>query len=506
MEHYLNQLHLDGKDPQPVDSSYFNIRGSVLPGTDGASHAALIQNTPEWQAAREYVLKQMLTQGSPPAASISQPQESDDILSQRVFSSDEEDPDWASNRTRVSLSDQADHPGSLEYPLESEKRLQIQRQQTDDNDNANNRMSTFIFYESALNSNQVVKPQAYYIMLIYDALLASETGRMSLPQIYEAIERRYQFKVSTQEWQSSVRHNISHHAGFRETQQDGKTWMYEIVPGFFVEEDSSRNARPVRDEGSGERSIGATPFPTTKANNHNHTTSPQTIYEAGNTIEDTSDTESNDTTLSSDNDMLEQASIFSNAPQGSSRSPPTSLASGDTRSATEELVALLADDEVLKPLYKVAFVDESIGPETFDQNFQRFLRRYSEELRESSREPLYLAAVQLVRSRVPYISNAIRRLHEPNYEQSKGLSQPEIQLLNRARQERVEQYLRQLNLKGKDPQSADVADIVDIEDEELYPDDSIDHMELPNLTKVKAFLIGRTPLQTYEPILRNSFD
>ena len=61
---------------------------------------------------------------------------------------------------------------------------------------------------------QMQRPNANYVILIYEAIKGSKTGRMNLQQIYSAIERRYpffKFKVTSSGWQSSVRHNLSQH-------------------------------------------------------------------------------------------------------------------------------------------------------------------------------------------------------------------------------------------------------------------------------------------------------
>ena len=61
---------------------------------------------------------------------------------------------------------------------------------------------------------QLQRPNANYVILIYEAIKASKTGKMNLQQIYSAIEHRYpyfKFKTTSAGWQSSVRHNLSQH-------------------------------------------------------------------------------------------------------------------------------------------------------------------------------------------------------------------------------------------------------------------------------------------------------
>ncbi|KAL9124996.1 MAG: hypothetical protein Q9217_005742 [Psora testacea] len=101
--------------------------------------------------------------------------------------------------------------------------------------------------ESTLTPEQLAKPQASYVILIHEALTNSRTGAMSLPQIYRAIERKYPYfklKVTTQGWQSSVRHNLGQHAAFRKIERDGKGWMWGYDPEISIEKEKKRRATP----------------------------------------------------------------------------------------------------------------------------------------------------------------------------------------------------------------------------------------------------------------------
>ncbi|KAL9637575.1 MAG: hypothetical protein Q9164_002106 [Protoblastenia rupestris] len=104
-----------------------------------------------------------------------------------------------------------------------------------------------VWDESTLTPEQLAKPQASYVILIHEALTNSETGAMSLPQIYRAIERKYPYfklRVSTQGWQSSVRHNLGQHAAFRKIERDGKGWMWGYDPEVSIEKEKKRRATP----------------------------------------------------------------------------------------------------------------------------------------------------------------------------------------------------------------------------------------------------------------------
>ena len=104
-----------------------------------------------------------------------------------------------------------------------------------------------VFDESQMTPEQLAKPQSSYVVLIHEALTNSKTGQMSLPQIYRAIERRYPFykvRVTTQGWQSSVRHNLSQHPAFCKIERDGKGWMWGLDPEVSIEKDKKRRATP----------------------------------------------------------------------------------------------------------------------------------------------------------------------------------------------------------------------------------------------------------------------
>ncbi|KAH8596468.1 hypothetical protein B0O99DRAFT_685989 [Bisporella sp. PMI_857] len=109
------------------------------------------------------------------------------------------------------------------------------------------RSPTPTFNEADLTPEQLAKPSANYVTLIYDALTESKAGQMSLPQLYRAIQRKYPYfvlKTSTSGWQSSVRHNLSQHAAFQKTERDGKGWMWAIVPGTSIEKEKKRRTTP----------------------------------------------------------------------------------------------------------------------------------------------------------------------------------------------------------------------------------------------------------------------
>jgi hypothetical protein len=65
--------------------------------------------------------------------------------------------------------------------------------------------------------------------------------------------------------------------------------------------------------------------------------------------------------------------------------------------AEEQFVALLADDEILIPIYKTAAV--KLEPQRFERNFARILKSYADDLYKEATDDLQKAAIHLVRSR-----------------------------------------------------------------------------------------------------------
>lgn len=104
-----------------------------------------------------------------------------------------------------------------------------------------------VFNEADLTPEQLAKPQQNYVQLIFDALKARPEGKMSLPQIYRAIARKYPYfvlKCGTVGWQSSVRHNLSQNDAFTKVERDGKGWMWAIVPGADVHKEKKKKPTP----------------------------------------------------------------------------------------------------------------------------------------------------------------------------------------------------------------------------------------------------------------------
>lgn len=75
--------------------------------------------------------------------------------------------------------------------------------------------------------------------------------------------------------------------------------------------------------------------------------------------------------------------------------------------ATRELISLLQDDDVLRPLYLTAISSANIGPQRFFNNFRRLLKRYSENLNEEASDRLDYLAAQLVAVKARHVAQSI---------------------------------------------------------------------------------------------------
>ncbi|KAF2399656.1 hypothetical protein EJ06DRAFT_531180 [Trichodelitschia bisporula] len=100
---------------------------------------------------------------------------------------------------------------------------------------------------SDYTEEQLQRPTPNYVYLIYEAIQNSKTGVMNLQQIYSAIERKYpyfKFRVTSNGWQSSVRHNLGQHEAFRKVEKDGKGWLWGIKEGVPIEKERKKKSPP----------------------------------------------------------------------------------------------------------------------------------------------------------------------------------------------------------------------------------------------------------------------
>ncbi|PBP25108.1 hypothetical protein BUE80_DR003932 [Diplocarpon rosae] len=103
------------------------------------------------------------------------------------------------------------------------------------------------FNEEDLTPEQLAKPSCNYVQLIYEALSESPYPKMSLPQIYRAIQRKHPYfvcRVTTVGWQSSVRHNLGQNEGFEKVERDGKGWKWGIKAGATFEKEKKKKSSP----------------------------------------------------------------------------------------------------------------------------------------------------------------------------------------------------------------------------------------------------------------------
>lgn len=102
-----------------------------------------------------------------------------------------------------------------------------------------------VLIEADYTEEQLQKPGANYVQLIFEALSNHPDGQMTLPQIYKAIERRYpwfHFKAQTNGWQSSVRHNLGQNTSFIKVTREGKGWKWALAPGATIDKEKKRRA------------------------------------------------------------------------------------------------------------------------------------------------------------------------------------------------------------------------------------------------------------------------
>ncbi|OCK83200.1 hypothetical protein K432DRAFT_192922 [Lepidopterella palustris CBS 459.81] len=100
---------------------------------------------------------------------------------------------------------------------------------------------------------QLQRPLINYVLMIHEAISSSKTGVMNLQQIYSAIERKYpyyKFRVPTNGWQSSVRHNLGQHEAFKKADKEGKGYNWRIDPDVSIDKERKRakNSPPLQSQ------------------------------------------------------------------------------------------------------------------------------------------------------------------------------------------------------------------------------------------------------------------
>ncbi|KAG0131961.1 hypothetical protein HOY82DRAFT_314289 [Tuber indicum] len=99
--------------------------------------------------------------------------------------------------------------------------------------------------EADFSPEALLKPSASYVVLIHEAISSSERGALTLPEIYKAIERKYPYyklRVTTNGWQSSIRHNLSQHRAFYKVERSGKGWLWGCTEGVSIEKEKKGSA------------------------------------------------------------------------------------------------------------------------------------------------------------------------------------------------------------------------------------------------------------------------
>jgi len=177
----------------------------------------------------------------------------------------------------------------------------------------------------------------------------------------------------------------------------------------------------------------------------------------------------------------------------------------------EELIALFANNNMLKPLYAAAIETERIGAERFENNFRRLLKLYSKDLERDARSALQKQAAILIRSRARYVASAIRKEYEPGrttrteqMEQLRHQIPEKSAQLNRYLQEKYQaSELAKEDRKRRgiqttepgshvDPESNSQIDYPEVNQPSSEDDDLENPVEcyLPTLMHVKEFMVS----------------
>jgi hypothetical protein len=99
----------------------------------------------------------------------------------------------------------------------------------------------------SFTEEQMKKPSGTYVHIIDEILRAHPDGEADLPDIYLRIQKKYphfKYGVSTQGWQSSVRHNLLQHDRFTEKGKSGKGKFWAIDWAVPIEKEQKKRKSP----------------------------------------------------------------------------------------------------------------------------------------------------------------------------------------------------------------------------------------------------------------------
>jgi hypothetical protein len=176
----------------------------------------------------------------------------------------------------------------------------------------------------------------------------------------------------------------------------------------------------------------------------------------------------------------DEGSVFSKKSLASSAtdmSKGTGFSPMQIATATQKLIAILQDDEVMQPLYTTA-VHGKIGPRRFAKKFHRLLRAYSANLKEEATESLDMLAAQLVAYRTKHVAEAIS-------EKFQDTMPPSL----------VDDEIPDLDVKHASSSKELEQDETEQEKEDDEQKDAgVDENVLEKLTDIQEFLVGGTAI------------
>lgn len=125
---------------------------------------------------------------------------------------------------------------------------------------------------------------------------------------------------------------------------------------------------------------------------------------------------------------------------------PSSFTSKSSREilwlASEELVTLLVNDDVLRPLFPIAIEAERIGGERFARKFRRLLRGFARDLKIEAQEPLHKLTAGFVGAQAAYVTQSIRKKYDLAYKNLFTATESNPPDIEESKKERVDQFLQ----------------------------------------------------------------
>lgn len=157
-------------------------------------------------------------------------------------------------------------------------------------------------------------------------------------------------------------------------------------------------------------------------------------------------------------------------------------------SASEQLVILLVNDDILHQLFLDSVTAKGLGAERSFRNFRRLIKTFAKELRAEAQLPIQKVAARFVETRATYVTQSIRARYDVQYENLHIYNVKSDQEDGEFKMERLESFLReQKDISSRDNEQRPQPDDENLSSEE-EGNDLQELEELTNFEQVTHFI------------------